>query len=152
MQIMKKGGLFMPENTLYALAQTLQQTDSLEHDLSDMLSALKQSVEKEYLQKIRIAADSEKTFTIEHPPKEVTLLRALSAFADDRSQDSIDRMAQGLLFIHSLQRINRNVQDLSAGNLLAARSAEGQTTEEVPSVHSAQLAGLLLTLALADRF
>ena len=142
----------MSENTLYALARTLQQTDSLEHNLSLILSDLKESVEKEYLQKIRIAADSEKAFTIEHPPKEVTLLRALSAFVDESSKTNIDRMAQGLLFLHSLQRVNQNVQSLSAGSLLAARSAEGKPAEDLPSARSAQLAGLLLTLALADRF
>ena len=142
----------MSENTLYTLARSLQQTGSLEQNLSHALSGLRESVEKEYLQKIQIAADSEKAFAIEHPPREVTLLRALSAFADDRSKSQIDRMTQGLLFLHSLQRVNENVQSLSAGNLLEARSTEGLPAEELPSARSAQMAGLLLTLALAERF
>lgn len=142
----------MPENNLYTLARTLQQTDSLEQNLSQMLSTLRESVEKEYLQKIHVAADAEKAFSVEHPPREVTLLRALSAFTDDHSKLQIDRMTQGLLFLHSLQHIHQNVQSLSAGNLLEARSTEGLSAEELPSARSAQMAGLLLTLALAERF
>ena len=44
----------MSENTLYALARTLQQTNGLERDFNRMLSALRDTVETEYLQKIRI--------------------------------------------------------------------------------------------------
>lgn len=140
----------MSENTLYALARTLQQTEGLERSFSQMLSSLRESVEKDYLHKIHSAADHEKAFAIEHPPREVTLLRALSAFTDEKGREQIDRMAQSLLFLHSLQHVQQNVQNLSAGNLLEARSAE--SGEELPSVQSARLAGLLLTLALTERF
>lgn len=142
----------MSENTLYTLARTLQQTDDLEQTLSRLLSGLQESVEKEYLQKIRIAADTEKAFTVEHPPREVNLLRALSAFADPRSQDQIDRMTRSLLFLHSLQRIQQDVQALSSEPLLEARSIEGGGAGSLPPAHSARMAGLLLTLALAERF
>ena len=103
-------------------------------------------------QKIRTAAKNEKAFSVEHPPREVTLLRALSAFTDDKGREQLDRMTQSLLFLHTMQHIQQNVQELSSGNLLAARSAEGQPAEEFPSARSAQLAGLLLTLALTERF
>lgn len=142
----------MPENTIYSLASSLQQTSGLEQNLHQMLSSLKSTIESEYLQKIRIAAKNEKSFSIEHPPREVTLLRALSAFADERGQDQLDRITQSLLFLHTMQHIQQNVQELSAGNLLAARSAEGQSPEELPSAHSARMAGLLLSLALAEYF
>lgn len=140
----------MPENTLYTLARTLQQSNSLEQGMTDLLSGLKRSVEQDYLQKIHAAADAEKAFAVEHPPKEVTLLRALSAFTDETGRQQIDRMTQSLLFLHSLQHIRQNVQTLSEGTLLQARSTE--TQEEPPSLRSAQMAGLLLTLALAERF
>ena len=58
----------MSENTIYTLAKTLQQTNGLEQDFSKMLSSLREMVEKEYLLKIRSAADSEKNFSVEHPP------------------------------------------------------------------------------------
>ena len=142
----------MTENSIYALARTLQQTDNLQSDLSQMFSALQNNIETNYLQKIRTAAKNEKAFSVEHPPKEVTLLRALSAFTDETGRQQIDRMTQSLLFLHSLQHIQQNVQQFSDGNLLAVRSAEGISSEEIPSPRSAQLAGLLLTLAIADQF
>ena len=142
----------MPENTIYTLARSLQQTSGLEQNLNQMLSALKSTVESDYLQKIRTAAKHEKAFSVEHPPREVTLLRALSAFTNDKGREQLDRMTQSLLFLHTMQHIQQNVQELSSGNLLAARSAEGQPAEEFPSARSAQLAGLLLTLALTERF
>ena len=140
----------MTENTIYTLARSLQKTSGLERDLQNMLSSLQETVETEYLQKIRSAARTEKAFSIEHPPKEVTLLRALSAFTDEKGREQIDRMAQSLLFLHTMQHIHQNVQDISAGNLLEARSAEGGPPEDLPSLRSAQLAGLLLTLALTE--
>ena len=50
----------MSENNLYALARTLQQTEGLERGFSQMLSALQQSIETDYLQKFRSAAASKK--------------------------------------------------------------------------------------------
>lgn len=142
----------MTENSIYTLAHTLQQTNSLQNELHQMFSALQNHIETNYLQTIRTAARNEKNFSVEHPPKEVTLLRALSAFTDETGRRQIDRMTQSLLFLHSLQHIQQNVQQFSDGNLLAVRSAEGIPSEEMPSHQAAQLAGLLLTLALADQF
>ncbi|WP_458407161.1 hypothetical protein [Anaerotignum sp.] len=139
----------MSENTIYALARTLQQSNGLKQDFNQMLSALQNTIETEYLQKIRTAAKTEKTFSVEHPPKEVTLLRALSAFTDENGREQLDRISQSLMFLHTMQHIQQNVQALSAGNLLEIRSAEG--TEALPSPHSVQMAGLLLTLALLER-
>lgn len=141
----------MSENSIYTLAHSLQQTGGLEQDLNQMLSSLKNTVEADYLQKIRIAAKKEKAFSVEHPPREVNLLRALSAFTDEKGREQLDRMTQSLLFLHTMQHIQKDVQELSAGNLLEARSAEGQTKEDLPSAYSVQIAGLLLTLAMMER-
>ena len=48
----------MSENTVYTLAKTLQKTDGLQKDFAQMLSALRDTVEKEYLLKIRSAANA----------------------------------------------------------------------------------------------
>ena len=53
----------MSENTVYTLAKTLQKTDGLEKDFAQMLSALRDTVEKEYLLKIRSAANAERGHT-----------------------------------------------------------------------------------------
>ena len=142
----------MPENTIYALAKSLQHTKGLEQDFTQMLFNLKDTIEKEYLLKIRSAADAEKAFAVEHPPKEVTLLRAVSAFLDENGKQQVDRMTRGLLFLHSMQHIQHGVEKFSAGNLLEARSADGSAETNPPSVRSAQMAGLLLALSLADQF
>ena len=141
----------MTENNIYTLARSLQQTSGLEQDLRQMLSGLQSTIETEYLQKIRAAARKEKSFSVEHPPKEVTLLRALSAFTDEAGRAQIDRMTQSLLFLNTMQHIHQNVQALSAGNLLEARSAEGSPAADLPSLRSTQLAGLLLALALTEQ-
>lgn len=57
----------MSENTVYTLAKTLQKTDGLEKDFAQMLSALRDTVEKEYLLKIRSAANAETAFAKELP-------------------------------------------------------------------------------------
>ena len=132
----------MSENTVYTLAKTLQKTDGLEKDFAQMLSALRDTVEKEYLLKIRSAANAETAFAKEHPPKEVTLLRALSAFMDEGGRAQLDRMTKGLMFLHTLQHVQRGVADFS----------EGGAPEDLPSAQSARMAGLLLTLALAEQF
>ncbi len=143
----------MSEHTVYTIAKTLHNTSGLEQNLAQMLSAFRDTVEKEYLHKIRSAADSEKAFAVEHPPKEVTLLRAMSAFMDDNGRQQIDRMTQGLLFLHTLQHIQQGVDGFGQnGTLLAARSADGNADTDSPSVQSARMAGLLLALALAERF
>lgn len=142
----------MSENTIFTLARTLQQTNGLEQDFARMLSSLKDSIETEYLQKIRDAASAEKQLSVEHPPREVTLLRALSAFTNDNGKEQIDRMTRSLLFLHSMQHIQQNVQSLSAGNLLEARSNKGNPQDDLPSPQSTEMAVLLLTLALADQF
>lgn len=140
----------MTENNIYTLARALQQTDGLEQDLSRMLSSLKGTIESEYLQKIRTAAREEKACSVAHPPREVTLLHALSAFADEKGRMQIDRMAQSLLFLHTLQQVRQNVQELSSADLLAARSADGLSAEEMPSARFVKLAGLFMTLALTE--
>ena len=49
----------MTENTVYTLARSLQKTSGLEQDIQQMLSALQNTIETEYLQKIRTAARTE---------------------------------------------------------------------------------------------
>lgn len=142
----------MSENTVYSLARSLQHSHRLNQDVSGLFSGLQDTFEKEYLLKIRSAADAEKAFALSHPPREVRLLRALSAYADEGGRQQIDRMTQSLLFLHTLQHIQQSVADFSEGEALAARSTDGTVLEEPPSAQSARAAGLLLALALSREF
>lgn len=143
----------MSESNVANLAKTLQQTDGLARDFSQMFSSLRDTIEKEYLLKIRSAASREKAMAVEHPPREVTLLRALSAFTDENGKRQIDQMTRSLLFLHSIQNVQKSLSDVSAaGNLLEARSTDSPADPSLPSPRSAQMAGLFLLLALADQF
>lgn len=144
----------MSEHTVYSLAKTLQNTNGLEKNVAQILSDFQDTIERDYLLKIRSAADFEKNLAHAHPPREVTLLRALSAYMDEGGKQQLERMTKSLLFLHTMQQIQQDVSALSAGNLLEARSADGtiDPDEPLPSPRSAQLAGLLMTLALAEEF
>lgn len=141
----------MERNMVYELAKTLNQTNGLEKDFLQMASSLKESVEKNYIQKIQMAAGTQKAFAVEHPPKEVALLRALSPFLDDAGRGKINEVTHSLLLLHSLENISHNVENLTQeGGLLATRSAEGEEDFLPPA--TTKMAGLLLALSLVDLF
>lgn len=143
----------MSEHAVYSLAKTLQNTNGPERELGNLLSGFRDMLEKDYLLKIRSAAEFEKNLAHAHPPREVTLLRALSAYMDEGGRQQAERMTKSLLFLHTMQQIRQDVSALSAGNLLEARSAEGAAeAEEALSPQSAQLAGLLMAMTLAEEF
>lgn len=142
----------MSENTVYTLAKTLQKTDGLEKDFAQMLSALRDTVEKEYLLKIRSAANAETAFAKEHPPKEVTLLRALSAFMDEGGRAQLDRMTKGLMFLHTLQHVQRGVADSPEGNLLGGAQCRGAAHRKIALRPPQEWPGSAADMALAEQF
>lgn len=142
----------MSENTVYSLAGTLRHTDGLTHRLQEMRASLLETMEQEYLLKIRSAAAAEKALALEHPPREVTLLRAISAFLDDGGKAQVQQMTRSLLFLHSMRHIQAGIAEIGEGTLLAARSASAEGAEGEDPTRFAQLAGLLLALSLADQF
>ncbi|KAF5084283.1 hypothetical protein [Anaerotignum sp.] len=145
----------MERNLIYELTKTLQQTDGLEKDFLAMSTSLREAIERNYIQKIQLAAGDQKSFTVEHPPKEVTLLRAIAPFLDEGGRGQIRDLCRSLLFINSLQGVNQSVTSLTQeGGLLAARSADGSTEEAGENLNpqAAKIAGLLMSIALMDKF
>lgn len=141
----------MEENTVYHLAQTLQNTQELQDTFSNLQHTLYDMVEKNYIQKVQTAARAERDMTIEHPPKEVTLLRAFAPFTDEKGQKRIQEICQSLLFLQTMGNIRRNVEHLTEeGSLLAVRSAGSE--HNLPSPSSAQLAGILMVWTLFSEF
>ncbi len=141
----------MERNLIYELAKTLQKTDGLEKDFLEMSTSLREAIEKNYIQKIQMAAGNQKAFAVEHPPKEVTLLRAIAPFLEEGSRKQLHELTRSLLFMHSLQGVNQSVASLTQdGGLIAARSADG--TGEDLNPQAAQIAGLLMSIALMDKF
>ncbi|WP_304507774.1 hypothetical protein [Anaerotignum sp.] len=141
----------MERNMVYELAKTLQKTEGLEKDFMEMATSLREAIEKNYIQKIQLAAGDQKAFTVEHPPKEVTLLRAIAPFLDEGGRGQIHEITRSLLFLHTLQGVNQNVTTLTQeGGLIAARSSE--SPDENFNPQAAKIAGLLMSIALMDKF
>jgi len=142
----------MEQNMVYELAKTLQQTEGLEKDFLEMATSLREAIEKNYVQKIQLAAGDQKAFAVEHPPKEVTLLRAIAPFLDESGRGQINNITRSLLMMHTLQNVNQSVEHLTQdGALIGVRSNDGSPEENL-SPQSAKLAGLFLALALVDKF
>ncbi len=141
----------MEQNLVYELAKTLQKTEGLEKDFLEMATSLREAIEKNYVQKIQMAAGNQKAFAVEHPPKEVTLLRAVAPFLDESNRGQINDICRSLLFMHTLQNVNENVTSITQdGALIAARSSDGSEGNLNPQ--SAQIAGLLMSIALMGKF
>ncbi|HBF65415.1 MAG TPA: hypothetical protein DDW34_06305, partial [Clostridium sp.] len=76
-------------------------------------------------------------------------------FLDEGGRGQIRDICRSLLFINSLQGVNQSVTSLTQeGGLLAARSADGSTdaTGENLNPQAAKIAGLLMSIALMDKF
>ncbi len=143
----------MKENSLYQLAQTLQNNDFAKQEASDFVQAIKQKMEQDYLCKIRTAASAQKEAAIAHPPKEVTLLRALSPFLDSQGQQQIQLLCRTLMLRHTVSQITQNVQHLSAdGSFLETRSQQNGENTPPLSAQAIQTAGLLTILSVLQEF
>lgn len=141
----------MEENTVFRLTKSLENTDGITKELSKLQYALKQMVEQDYLQKIHSAAQEEKAVTIEHPPREVTLLRALSAFTDEAGKQRLDQICQSLLLLQTMTKIQNGVQHtLAQTQLLEARSSDAPA--HCAFLPTAQIAGVLMSLSLLSDY
>ena len=135
----------MEENQVFALARTLQNTTSAQREIASFLDTMRQKIDIEYLQKIRTAATLQQQEAVSQPPKEVTLLRALSAFVDTDTQKRLHDVCQSLLFFFLLQQIQNGMHYYDA--LLQARS-QG---ESFVSPASLQFAGFCMMLSLLEQ-
>lgn len=141
----------MERNMVYELAKTLQHTEGLERDFQEMASSLRDVIEKNYIQKIQMAAGTQKALAVEHPPKEVTLLRAIAPFLNENGKGQMQELSRSLLIMHTLQNVNSSVASITEdGALLAARSSD--KSSETLDPQSAKIAGLLMALAVVEKF
>lgn len=141
----------MEENNVFHLAKILQNTDSARNELQTFLQAMQTRVEQDYLQKIQAAAALQQADAVEHPPREVTLLRALGAFTDEAGKQRLDEACRSLMLFHTMGQIRQNVAySLEEGNELAVRDRSGET-DCTPSPQTVRMAGLLMMLSLTER-
>ena len=97
----------MEENNVFHLAKILQNTDSARNELQTFLQAMQTRVEQDYLQKIQAAAALQQADAVEHPPREVTLLRALGAFTDEAGKRRLDEACRSLMLFHTMGQIGK---------------------------------------------
>lgn len=143
----------MEKNDIIELTQLLQDGGGLENELTEVMGVLRETLEKKYIKKIHAAARARQEETVSHPPKEVTLLRAMKAFTDESGRTQMDGIIQALLLMNTIQNINESVTTLSSPGLLQAMSSGGQPTTDTAEVlpdKDARLTGLLMTLALTN--
>lgn len=141
----------MEENTVYRLAQSLQNTEDLQEAFSNLQHTLYDIIEKNYLCKIQSAARLERDMSIEHPAKEVTLLRAFAPFTDEKGQERIQQICNSLLFLQTIGHIQENVKCLSTQEEpIAARNAGGE--QNLPISSYAHFAGILMAWSLLSDF
>ena len=137
----------MSENDLFELANALGQTTELERSASAALASIKDVIEQNYLLKLRTAAENARARTLADPPREVTLLRAMTAFLDEKGKVNAEHLAENLLFLHTLRHVWENVLELAEDPaLLSARNA--QPREGRSFSDNAEFSGFLLMLAL----
>ncbi len=141
----------MEENNVFHLAKVLQNTDNARNELQTFLQAMQTRVEQDYLQKIQAAAALQQADAVVHPPREVTLLRALRAFTDDAGKSRLDEICRSLMLFHTMGQIQQNVAySLAEGSALAVRDRSGETGC-TPSPQTVRMAGLLMMLSLTER-
>ena len=141
----------MEKNDIYELSQLLGNQNGLENDFSQIITTLRDTLQKKYIQKLHATASARQNDVIEHPPREVTLLRAMKAFTNDNGKQQMDNMIQALLFLQSIQNVGQDVSYLLANKeqTLQAMGAD-QSSAPIQFDSSTRMTGLLITLALAN--
>lgn len=134
----------MEIDAVQKLARNLEQTQGIEDEIQVMINSLKSSLENKYLNKATIFAKEQQQHTNSNPPKEVTLLKALSPFLAQEQQESLKFLNKQISTFQSIQTIRQGMNS----SILEARSQSGNSSEFQASMHSNNLAGILLIMAI----
>ena len=141
----------MEKNDIYELSRLLGNKDGLENDFSQIMTMFRDTIQKKYLQKLHATANQRQNAVMEHPPKEVTLLRAMKAFTNDTGKQQMDNMIQALLFLQTIQNINQDVSLLLENKEQTLQAMEAdQSAAPLSFDNHTRMRGLLVTLALAN--
>lgn len=143
----------MEKNDIYELSQLLGNQNGLGNDFSQIMNTLRETLQKKYIQKLHATAQARQSDVMEHPPREVTLLRAMKAFTNESGKQQMENMIQALLFFQSIQNVGQDVSYLLANKeqTLQAMGAD-QASAPIQFDHTTRMTGLLLTLTLANTY
>lgn len=135
-------------NQILELTRLFENPDALSADLTDAMNSIRESLQKNYLRRLHAAANEQKTQTREHPPREVTLLRALKQFAGDNAS-AMDQVIDTLLFLTAFQNMQTELKAVKHRPRYTMRANE--EGEAAPAADATDLTGLLLTLAFFEK-
>lgn len=140
-------------NEIYELTKLIGDREGFERDFSDIMGNFKEILQKKYISKLHTAANAQQNAVVEHPPKEVTLLRALREFADEPSKNQMNQLIDIMLFMNTVQSVQKNLSTLTQSHAQTihqmSNSEDGAPIEPDSFQASAQITGILLTMALA---
>lgn len=139
------------KNGIYEITKLIGDKEGFEQDFSDIINSFKETLQKKYLSKLHSVANAQQSAVVEHPPKEVTLLRALREFTDESNKGQMNQMIDIMLFMNTVQNIQSNLSSLTQSHAQTIHQmSNGDEPAEPDTFQSnAQIAGILLTMALA---
>lgn len=138
-------------NQLYELTRMIDDKESMESDLSEIFANLREMVQKKYVHKLHHVVETQQRQVTEHPPREVTLLRALREFTTEDQRKNLDRMIDMTMMMNTATKMRKDLGAIaertkptqSLPGDVHARENEDQSLQT-----SAGVTNILLTLAL----
>lgn len=139
------------KNRIYELTKQLTSTSPIDEDVYHAIDVLRDNFRKNYVRKLYMTAEGEEDKVKKKPPREVMLLRALKGFSSPAALPHIDQAIEMLTVLRTAENIQGSLVEMSrAGSSIDMQSSDGEVTEVVNPA-SAQLTGVLLTLALLGK-
>jgi len=100
-------------STIYEITKLMENKDTIQNDLNEAISIMRNIFYKKYIQKFQQALDEHRQMAKEQSSKEVNLLKALKPFLGDDSKNSIDRIIDFMYTINTAQSIDSEVRKCS---------------------------------------
>lgn len=108
------------KSTIYEITKLMGSKDTIQNDLNEALSIVKDVFYKKYIQKFRDALNEHRQIAKEQSSKEVDLLMALKPFLGENSKNSIDTIIEVMHTINTAQSIDSEVKKYSEVNVEAS--------------------------------
>ena len=135
------------EENIFALAQKLENTEPLQTELQRLRDSLQNCLMQHYLGPLAENGKALGKILGNTPSREITLLRAMGAFADEDTRSSLQQMGRLLRTMQTVSAVDNGLQQALQNPVLTARSTNTETPPS-PSPRSLRMAGMLLAMEL----
>ena len=139
------------KNRIYELTRQLTNTNIIDEDVYHAIDILRDNFHKNYVRKLYLTAEGEEDKVKKKPPREVVLLRALKGFSSPAALPQIDQAIEMLTILRTAENIQGSLGQISKMDSSIEMQSSGEEVPEVVNPASAQLTGVLLTLALLGK-